>query len=58
MMTFFNIWWSGAFVAVLICLYENYKYTKKIAINKIDTAMILLSWMTVVLWIWSSFPRK
>jgi hypothetical protein len=58
MITIFNIWWSGAAVAALICLYENYKYTSKISISKIDTALILLSWVTVVFWVWASLPRK
>ena len=58
MMTLFNIWWSGAVVAALICLYENYKYSSKISIGKIDTALILLSWATVVFWVWSNLPRK
>jgi hypothetical protein len=57
-MTLFNVWWSGAFLAALICLYENYKYSSKISIGKIDTALILLSWVTVVFWVWSNFPRK
>jgi len=58
MMTFFNIWWTGAFVAALICLYENYKSNKKVSIGKIDTALILLSWVTVVFWIWIEISTK
>jgi hypothetical protein len=58
MMTLLNIWWSGALLAALACLYENYKYAGKISIGKIDIILILLSWVTVIFWLWSNFQKK
>jgi len=51
MVILFNIWWSGALLSALICLYENYRFTSRISIEKVDVALILSSWITVVLWV-------
>lgn len=45
-----GIYGLGAIVAAIICAFENYKQTGKISIKRIDTSVILLSWVSVILW--------